>query len=202
MSYRLILEGLADERHAVTEKRNEYRKYIDKHRSDVLFAYSNFLVPALKGVRSKQVQDALKAAGSNIINHDLSKYEEIEFEAYRRHWYPTDFESNDTSFCKDTDGLYKIAWEHHHRVNQHHPEHWYLDKERPSDMPMEFIIEMLCDWWSVGRSNNNSVFDWWKSDKSNKSKIMTDMTLYKLNLIIGVVEEQIDQGDIEGYGWV
>lgn len=204
MSYRLILEGLADARHEVTEKRNEYRKYIDTHRAGVVHAYNNFMVPCLKGIRSRTWQEALRQAGINVMNHDLSKYEEVEFEAYRRHYYPTSAELDDTSSSELNENLYQAAWKHHHQVNLHHPEHWYEDMKSPTSMPPEYIIEMLCDWWSVGNSKGNTVFDWWESSKtkSDERKKMTDFTLNNVEMVLEQLKGAIYRKEIDGAGWI
>lgn len=184
-SYGKILEGLLDERQAVTEKANEYRKYIEVHKSGVVEAYNHYMVPIQKVTKDKNLIDAIIQAGKNVQFHDLSKYEPIEFEAYRRHWHPTESEKNDKSFLKITEEMYKVAWEHHHKVNQHHPEHWYIDRNK-EDMPLHFIIEMLCDWLSVGAYKNTSTKEWWKSDKTQnkEGKCMTDFTKTWVNALI------------------
>ena len=36
-------------------------------------------------------------------------------------------------------------------------------------MPEEYVVEMICDWWSFSHKSGNleEIFDWYKSHKSN-----------------------------------
>ena len=181
-----ILEGLADERQAVTEKKNVYMNYIKDHKENVVYAYNNYMIPLMNRTKDEKLRRAIVKCGGNVQNHDLSKYEPIEFEAYRRYFYPTDFEKYDKESQKMTKVLYDNAWMHHHKHNKHHPEHWGLDKNPPEDMPLEYIIEMICDWIAMGIYYKSSTKEWWESDKTqnDEATYMTDITKEWVNSLL------------------
>lgn len=72
---------------------------------------------------------------------------------------------------KDTLAAYQYAKLEHRHMNGHHWEHWiYIDSEGTRvalDMPYEFIIEMICDWWSFSWQKDNlfAIFDWYEEHK-------------------------------------
>lgn len=181
-----ILEGLADERQAVAEKKAEYLKYIEEHKSNVIWAYDNYFQPLLKENILGELKEAIIQAGKNVQYHDLSKYDNIEFDAYRRHWNPTDFEKNDKTSQDLANKLYDAAWEHHHQNNKHHPEYWGLDMKPPQDMPLDYIIEMLCDWLAMGIFKKSSTKEWWESEKTQnkEAKYMTERTKEWVNKLL------------------
>ena len=53
--------------------------------------------------------------------HDVSKYGDDEFEAYRNYFYPKEGEKKDRK-------AFDIAWKHHYTHNSHHWE-FYLDED-------------------------------------------------------------------------
>lgn len=188
-----ILEGLADERQAKQEKSNIYMNYIKQHKENVIHAYNFYMVPLMNRTKSRELQEAIIKAGKNVQYHDLSKYEPIEFEAYRQHFYPTEFEKNEPGFEERLKPLYDAAWEHHHRNNEHHPEHWAEDGNK-QDMPLEFIIEMICDWAAMAMYFKSRTKDWWESDKTqnDEATYMTDFTKEWVNILLYKLLPDID----------
>ena len=75
-----------------------------------------------------------------IAEHDESKFSKEEFKPYAEKWFGNSGKTPE----------YEAAWEHHWKNNKHHPEYW-----GGKDMPVPFIIEMLCDWLSFGLKQNN-----------------------------------------------
>lgn len=78
------------------------------------------------------------------ILHDLSKYSPIEFfsgvKYYQGFRSPIDAEKEEVGYSK--------AWLHHKGINKHHWEYWYdnsKDGYIPLEMPLNYIIEMICD---------------------------------------------------------
>ena len=79
------------------------------------------------------------------LTHDLSKYSPVEF------WNGVKFYTGTKSPHygeRDTYG-YSKAWLHHKGYNKHHAEYWQdirpNGKTEPIDMPIEYLIEMVCD---------------------------------------------------------
>ena len=186
-----ILEGLADERQAIDKNKNIYMNYIKNHKEKVVKAYNEYMIPLMNRTPNPDLEEAIIKAGRNVINHDLSKYEPVEFEAYRRHFYPTEFEKQDPKFEDVTRVLYDAAWVHHNQNNEHHPEHWGLDRNPPEDMPLEFVIEMLCDWLAMGMYYKSSTREWWSSKKtqSDEATYMTKFTREWVETLLDLIPE-------------
>lgn len=106
-----------------------------------------------------------------VAVHDESKYTDAEFNAYRRHFYPSEEDSiSDPIMHKDFDH----AWRHHYLTNAHHPEHWSsLNYRQPpgTRMPDYFFAEMLCDWIAVSLTKHSSLYDWWFNPDTHSEKV-------------------------------
>ena len=140
-----------------------YREYLSKHREGVREAYYNILLPILE---DEGIDNSLLETIDSIIdNHDSSKYESVEFIAYRNYFY--DPEGHPRSHNEE----FNKAWNHHQKCNPHHWQYWCLinDVDEPQleslDMPLEYIIEMLCDWQSAGNYYGNTAYDWYSKQK-------------------------------------
>ena len=107
-----------------------YKQYIIEHKQRVR-KFADWLKD-----KCPEVFNGISLASFDdcIRKHDDSKFEEPEFEAYAKFWA----EESDS-----WDLEYDEAVEHHWTVNEHHPEHWF-----GSDMPLLYILEMICDWGS------------------------------------------------------
>ena len=98
--------------------------------------------------------------------HDASKWSEEEYDAYDAYFYG----KSKTQEVKDN---FNYAWLHHIHENPHHWQHWVLindeDGTKALEMPEEYVVEMICDWWSFSHKSGNleEIFDWYKSHKSN-----------------------------------
>ena len=107
-----------------------------------------------------------------IRDHDRSKLSKEEYDAYDKKFYP-DFADKGLEMM-DVDLAFKRAWLHHIHANPHHWQHWVLLNDDPSEgqeallMPIEYIIEMVCDWWSFSwmKGDLNEVFDWYEERKN------------------------------------
>lgn len=140
-----------------------YREYLSKHRAGVRETYQNVILPVLEdeGVDSS----TLDKIDELIENHDMSKYDPVEFDAYRDHFY--DPENHPRSGSVE----YDRAWNHHQKSNPHHWQYWCLINDvdepqvQPLDMTFEYIIEMLCDWQSAGNHYGNTAYDWYNQQK-------------------------------------
>ena len=82
---------------------------------------------------------------------------------------------------------------HIHR-NPHHWQHWILTNDDPDeaetilDMPYNYIIEMICDWWSFSWNSENlrEIFDWYSKHKkymklSAKTRLTVENILKEIN---------------------
>jgi len=96
------------------------------------------------------------------MEHDLSKSDPEEYGAYDAYFYGKNRSHSVVS-------NFKFAWLRHIRLNPHHWQHWVLIHDEPNeavealDMPYNYILEMICDWWAFSwqKGNLDEVFRWW-----------------------------------------
>jgi hypothetical protein len=138
----------------------EYENYIEAHKERVQ-TFADWLKE-----NCPEVFDGvdLEAFDDIIKEHDESKYSDEEFEAYAQHFYGS----------KDNDSEFEEAWKHHWTNNEHHPEFWLGE-----DMPLIYILEMLCDWGSFsiksGDFSELSKF-YYEQAKDDEEKNLSDNT--------------------------
>lgn len=101
---------------------------------------------------------------NNLSNHDQSKYLSDEYNAYDAYFYGGNKSSKVVS-------SFNFAWLNHIHQNPHHWQHWILfhDDEPVEllEMPKEYVIEMIADWWSFSHKSGNleDIFDWYEQHK-------------------------------------
>ena len=140
-----------------TLKEKEYLNYIFQHKVNIFKAFE-------KSLGSEHYKKNCDELLIRIINHDLSKLDSEEFEAYRNYFYPEENEEkNKENFSK--------AWKHHYLNNSHHPE-YYKEKE----MKKIDILEMILDWESMGYSFNDTAKEFYYS-KKKKELIDSDFNI-------------------------
>ena len=107
----------------------EYKNYVIQHKERV-----KQFADWLKENCPDLFEDVDVEEFDNMIEeHDASKFSEEEFEPYAQKWFGD----------KKKTFEYEAAWTHHWMNNEHHPEYWLGE-----DMPLIYILEMLCDWGS------------------------------------------------------
>ena len=62
--------------------------------------------------------------GEKLVNHDQSKYDEEEYEAYDDYFYGK--EGKDEDDIAVIDNAFDYAWLHHIHHNPHHWQYWVL----------------------------------------------------------------------------
>jgi len=154
------------------ERCDEYNDYLDNHINNVILAFELCDKNRLKELTEYNDEDLIDIK-EQIECHDQSKYGEEEWEPYLNWFYPIDENAS-----KDEYG-YDIAWIHHCHNNPHHFQYWIcIDDDgttRPIDMPLNYIIEALCDWHSFSAKNSDSTaYKWWQDHKDVFA--MTDKT--------------------------
>lgn len=136
-------------------KEQEYMNYIEEHIANVKTVFQKY------GDRLSQELHINKfELERNIYKHDMSKFSDDEFNAYRNYYYPcTDEKVNKEEFNK--------AWEHHYRNNPHHPQYWEID-DNIQDMPNIYIAEMLCDWEAMSMKFNSNTYEYYLKERDKK----------------------------------
>ena len=142
-----------------TEKQREYLAYISEHCANVVRSYST-LKERLKVFLGLSNQD-MRMLYSNIITHDLSKYTDEEFEAYRNNFYPEEGEKVDKE-------KFELAWQHHYKMNPHHWEHWVnFETKETQPIPPLYIAELICDWNAMSIKFGGNPLKYYESKKND-----------------------------------
>lgn len=138
----------------------QYDQYLVRHRANVKrgFDWLSENLPEL-------MTNTLTAGWNTEFAHDQSKNEPDEYEAYDAYFY-----GNNRSF--EVVQRYHRAWLIHIHRNPHHWQYWILihddmedgELETILEMPYDYIIEMICDWWSFSWQSGNlyEIFDWYE----------------------------------------
>lgn len=137
----------------------QYDQYLANHRANVKRGF-DWLCENLPDVTN----DISDAAWQIEFAHDKSKDEEDEYNAYDAYFY-----GNNRSYKVVQD--YQRAWLAHIHRNPHHWQYWILihddmengELETIFEMPYDYIVEMICDWWSFSWANENlyEIFNWY-----------------------------------------
>lgn len=142
----------------------EYNEYLRNHIRGVKDTYNQILRPIiLKDFDSITEQRCLK----EVESHDQSKYSNDEYNAYLDNFYPAKENHKTTD---DEKAAYDLAWLIHQHRNPHHWQYWCLLRDErvyeAIDMPIEYIVAMLCDWHSFTRRDpDNTAYNWYKTNK-------------------------------------
>lgn len=102
-----------------------------------------------------------------VMAHDQSKYEPDEYHAYDAYFY-----GGNRSYQVVND--FNRAFLTHMHRNPHHWQYWVLtpdssgEGEKLIEMPLSYIFEMICDWWSFSwrKGDLNEIFNWWDEHKN------------------------------------
>lgn len=126
--------------------------------------------------------------------HDESKSDSEEYEAYDKYFY-----GGNRSFAVVED--FNYAWLRHIHRNPHHWQHFVLLNDNPEegerilDMPYQYIIEMICDWWSFSWSSGNlrEIFSWYDERKDYIK--LSDSTRKHVDDILDKMKVKLDELD-------
>lgn len=164
----------------------EYDLYLHEHVSNVQKAY--------EWLRNHFGSYLLEKSSSyqNISEHDKSKYDEEEYDAYDVYFY-----SKNRSYSVVDD--FNRAWLRHIHKNPHHWQHWVLvnDDQKEGtvalEIPFQYVVEMVCDWWSFSWKSGNlyEIFDWYEDHK--KQMILHDNTRAEVERLLSLVKDKLDE---------
>ena len=175
-----------------------YDEYLKEHRANVLKAFNWIVehVPSVfeddAGRYDMQLQKDVEY--QITYGHDASKNDKEEYDAYDRYFY-----GNNRSYKVVND--FNLAWLHHIHNNPHHWQYWILlnddpnplEKEMYIDIPDQYIIEMICDWWSFGWRDKNpyELFEWYYQHKDNIR--MSQGSRFRVEEILDLIKEELDK---------
>ncbi len=161
-------------------------KYVISHRNNVKKAFK-ILQKKLTGFQGLN-KSKLDTISQHIEEHDLSKFKSEEAIPYAKFFWGT----------KDDEVIeeFKIATKLHKSRNLHHPEYWMNENGETNEMPLIYIVEMVCDWWSFGLMQNNpeEIFDFYANNKE-KYKFSNKLTV-TIESLLSLVQQSITELDI------
>ena len=140
----------------------KYDEYLEHHIQGVFKSYEWLR----NNVPDLFVDPNLKLKCDYLIsNHDKSKYDKEEYQAYDDYFY------GNRSYKVVQD--FNKAWLHHIHNNPHHWQHWVLINDDPKEgticieMQYNYVIEMICDWWafSWAKESLTEIFKWYDEHK-------------------------------------
>ena len=130
------------------------------------------------------------------FEHDLSKSDMEEYNSYDAYFY-----GGNRSYQVVQD--FNYAWLRHIHKNPHHWQYWILIEGDPElgeivlDMPYNYILEMICDWWAFSWSSNNlyEIFNWYDAHKdymklSDKTRRLVESILDRIHSKLKLLEVQ------------
>ena len=181
----------------------EYDDYLRQHISNVTLGYL-FITRNMLPEELDKILPTLKSEHMMelIMAHDASKYEDEEYKIYDDYFY------HGGKGTVEGEKIFNRAFNLHVHKNPHHWQYWTMIGDEgevvPLDMPDEYILEMICDWWSFSwaaykeaKKNDDTnaymklyeIFDWW-SEHERKIRFSVDTQrkvlalLAKLRMII------------------
>ena len=166
----------------------QYDQYLTQHKENVKkgFDWIRNNIPDL-------IKDAENTEWLTGFAHDQSKSEPDEYEAYDAYFY-----GGNRSFAVVQE--YQKAWLLHLHRNPHHWQHWILINDDPKEgeilleMPCNYILEMVCDWWAFSwvKGNLTEIFEWYNEHK-NYMKLHQN-TRKKVDDILNQIKAKLEEG--------
>lgn len=149
-----------------------YINYILKHKNEIIKRYNEFIKLVINNLYNpfKFYIINWDIVKNNIMEHDNSKLETDEFDGYRQYWFPI------------TDGFekdyikYITTKQKHISTNKHHWEYWLSSQGYGQDIPIEYLIEMIADWFSTSRYEGSEIYEWYEKQKYNKNITLSRTT--------------------------
>lgn len=167
-----------------------YDEYIKEHKNNVgrAFKWLSSHVPAI--FKNDDPQFCAKVEHNCLYSHDESKLSQDEYIAYDNYFY------GNRSY--EVVKMFNYAWLHHIHNNPHHWQYWILNNDDPDqgevilDMPDEYIIEMICDWWSFSWKKGDlyEIFKWYDERKDHIK--LSDVTRRKVETTLAFIHNELD----------
>lgn len=169
----------------------QYDLYLEEHKANVAKGFH--------WIRENLPELLVEMSGVDYewqicTNHDYSKNDQDEYAAYDAYFY-----GGNRSY--DVVDNFNRAWLSHIHKNCHHWQHWILNQDDPTkgeiilEMPYNYIIEMICDWWafSWAKGNLREIFTWWEAHKDYMK--LGKQTRVVVGQILGEIEFKLDRLD-------
>lgn len=166
----------------------QYDQYLIQHRSNVAkgFKWIQDNIPGLLKMGTDDIGWQIEYA------HDESKDFADEYGAYDAYFY-----GNNKSYAVVQE--FNKAWLKHIHRNPHHWQYWVLINDDPNEgeivleMPYNYILEMICDWWafSWNKGNLEEIFKWYDEHKDYMK--LHDNTRKTVEFILANIKNKLDE---------
>lgn len=134
-----------------------------------------------------------------FLNHDESKQDDEEYDAYDDYFYGKDGKDEDDIAVIDM--AFKYAWLHHIHHNPHHWQYWVLINDDEGtvalEMPEGYVFEMIADWWSFSWKSGNlkEIFDWY--DNHKEKMILHEKTRTLVERVLKAIKDILNEENVE-----
>lgn len=164
---------------------NKYDEYIYEHKENVNRALKWLITHTPQIFENDQIRNDVQYQCE--WSHDASKLSADEYEAYNDYFYG----NNKSNAVVER---FRYAWLLHIHRNPHHWQYWVLINDDPEegeiilDMPDNYIIEMICDWWSFSwkKGQLNEIFSWYNEHKKHMK--LSSATREKVETILDAIK--------------
>ena len=167
----------------------EYDIYLQNHKDNVRKGYEwikLYIPEILKGLNLDELDAQIG------MEHDASKTSIDEYGSYDRYFY-----GGNRSYQVVRD--FNYSWLFHIHRNPHHWQYWVLINDEPGegmtilDIPMNYIIEMICDWlsFSIGKGDMYEIFKWYDEHKDHIK--LSNKTRKTVEDILAKIREELDK---------
>lgn len=183
----------------------DYDKYLREHKANVMKAY-NWLCENLSPFIMKKYQFMIETARPQIEAHDASKSDPNEYYAYDDYFYNRK-SSRTHSVVED----FHMAFLIHMHKNPHHWQYWVLlpdssgEPKQAMFMPFEYVIEMICDWFSFSLKNGliDEIFDFYMERKHHifLNRVSQEFLEYVLDQMEGIIHQKDEKGNFTCSLW-
>lgn len=185
----------------------EYDGYIVAHKAAVAAALNwikneigaEAIMDILPGLYRHSISSIIEA-------HDNSKKRKEEYEPYDAFFYGPNGVKREGGPIDEVRETFNKAFLLHIHSNPHHWQYWILKhddpefgviEEEPIKMEDDYILEMICDWWSFSWRNGDlyTIFDWW-NDHEDRIK-MEWSTRRKVEALLRAISEKLNTEEYE-----
>jgi hypothetical protein len=170
----------------------EYDNYLQQHKTNVAKGY-RWIKENLPDLIPDDIR--LNLEHQCCFAHDASKTQQDEYEPYDKYFY-----GGNRSY--DVVQGFNYAWLLHIHRNPHHWQSWILIQDDPDegeiilDMPYQYIIEMIADWWSFSWNKGDlyEIFKWYDERKeyiklSKKTRVTVEDILMQIHYKLDELKE-------------
>lgn len=141
-------------------KFREYLDYIEEHFDNVQKAWALINEKCQnKGFRFISDDFVWNQIYSEVKTHDLSKLSEEEFTQYRQFFFPCDGEEKNKE-------LFKRAWEHHKKENDHHWQTW-TEKHKENPYADAYLVMNIVDWVAMGMKFQSTAREYYEKNEND-----------------------------------